>query len=168
MPTTGLRFFTVYGPWGRPDMALFLFTKTILEGRPINVYNHGRMRRDFTYVDDIVDGVGRVLDNVAHPDPDFDPLNPDPATSNAPYRVYNIGNHRPVNLMSYIESLEAALGRKAEKNFLPMQQGDVPATHADMILLHRATGFVPSTSIENGIFKFVDWYRSYYGARGPQ
>jgi UDP-glucuronate 4-epimerase len=163
LPTTGLRFFTVYGPWGRPDMALFLFTRAILEGKPIDVFNHGRMRRDFTYIDDIVEGVVRVLDRPAQPDPDFDPLQPDPATSNVPYRLYNIGNHQPVELMAYIEALEASLGRTAQKNFLPLQQGDVPATHADTALLRADTGFAPATSISDGIGRFVDWYRAYYG-----
>ena len=162
LPTTGLRFFTVYGPWGRPDMALFLFIKAILEGRPIDVFNHGKMQRDFTYIDDIAEGVIRVLDGPARPDPAFDPLNPDPATSNVPYRIYNIGNHRQVDLMAYIETLEEMLGKKAEKNFLPMQDGDVPATYADIDALRADTGFAPATTVKQGIERFVAWYRSYY------
>jgi UDP-glucuronate 4-epimerase len=162
LPTTGLRFFTVYGPWGRPDMALFLFTKAILEGRPIDVFNHGRMQRDFTYVDDIVEGVIRVTDKIATPDAGYDALRPDPATSNAPYRVFNIGNHQPVPLMDFIASIERALGRAAEKNFLPMQDGDVPATYADVAALAEWVGFAPKTSIDDGIARFVEWYRAYY------
>ncbi|MDD5303401.1 MAG: NAD-dependent epimerase [Elusimicrobia bacterium] len=162
MPTTGLRFFTVYGPWGRPDMALFLFTKAILEGRPIDVFNDGKMRRDFTFIDDIVEGVIRVLDRPAEPDPAFDPMRPDPARSDAPYRVFNIGNDEPVELMAYIETLEAALGKTARKNFLPMQDGDVPATSADTSDLRRATGFAPRTPVREGVRRFVDWYRDYY------
>jgi UDP-glucuronate 4-epimerase len=162
LPTTGLRFFTVYGPWGRPDMALFLFIKAILEDRPIDVFNHGKMQRDFTYIGDIAEGVIRVLDRPARPDPSFDPMNPDPATSNAPFRVYNIGNHQRVDLMTYIETLEEMLGRKAQKNFLPMQDGDVPATYADIDALRADTGFAPATSIQDGIRRFVDWYRAYY------
>ncbi|HJW03925.1 MAG TPA: NAD-dependent epimerase [Azospira sp.] len=162
LPTTGLRFFTVYGPWGRPDMALFLFTKAILEGRPIDVFNHGKMQRDFTYIDDIVEGVIRVLDNPAAANPDFDPLRPDPATSNVPYRVFNIGNHNPVELMAYVETLEACLGRKAEKNFLPLQDGDVPATSADTAELAAAVGFAPATPVTEGVARFVAWYRDYY------
>ena len=162
MPTTGLRFFTVYGPWGRPDMALFLFTKAILEGRPIDVFNHGKMRRDFTYVDDIVEGILRVLDRPAEPDPSFKPMQPDPARSDAPYRIFNIGNSSPVQLMTYIETLEENLGRKAVKNFLPLQQGDVPASDADTSQLKSATGFAPATPVKDGIRLFVEWYRSYY------
>jgi UDP-glucuronate 4-epimerase len=162
LPTTGLRFFTVYGPWGRPDMALFLFTKAILEGRPIDVFNHGRMQRDFTYVDDIVEGVIRVTDHIATPADDYDPLKPDPATSQAPYRVFNIGNHQPVPLMDFIACIEKALGREARKNFLPLQDGDVPATYADVQALDDWVGFTPATSIESGIARFVDWYRAYY------
>ena len=162
MPTTGLRFFTVYGPWGRPDMALFLFTKAILEGRPIDVFNHGKMRRDFTYVDDIVEGILRVLDRPAEPDPAFKPMQPDPARSDAPYRIFNIGNSSPVQLMTYIETLEENLGRKAVKNFLPLQQGDVPASDADTSQLKSATGFAPATPVKDGIRLFVEWYRSYY------
>jgi UDP-glucuronate 4-epimerase len=162
LPTTGLRFFTVYGPWGRPDMALFLFTKAILEGRPIDVFNHGNMQRDFTYVDDIVEGVIRVLDRVATPDPDYRPDTPDPGTSNAPYRVFNIGNHQPVPLLDFIAAIEDALGLKAEKNLLPLQDGDVPATYADVEALTAWTGFAPKTDIRTGIGRFVDWYRGYY------
>lgn len=162
LPTTGLRFFTVYGPWGRPDMALFLFTKAILEGRPIDVFNHGKMQRDFTYIDDIVEGVIRVLDQPAAPNSAFDPLQPDPASSNVPYRVFNIGNHNPVELMTYIETLEDHLGCKAEKNFLPLQDGDVPATSADTAELQAATGFAPATPVREGVSRFVAWYRDYY------
>jgi len=161
LPTTGLRFFTVYGPWGRPDMALFLFAKAILEGRPIDVFNHGKMRRDFTYIDDIAEGVIRVLDRPPVASPDFDKQVPDPASSWAPYRVFNIGNHQPVELMSYIEALETALGKTAQKNFLPLQDGDVPATHADTSELNRVTGFSPKTPVVEGVKRFVDWYRSY-------
>ena len=161
LPTTGLRFFTVYGPWGRPDMALFLFTKAILEDRPIDVFNHGRMRRDFTYIDDIAEGVIRVLDRPPQANPGFDKQTPDPATSWAPYRVFNIGNHQPVELMTYIEALEKALGKKATKNFLPLQDGDVPATYADTTELNRATGFSPRMPVVDGVRRFVDWYRSY-------
>ena len=162
LPTTGLRFFTVYGPWGRPDMALFLFTKAILEGRPIDVFNHGQMRRDFTYVDDIVEGVIRVTDRIAEPDPTFDANRPDPGTSRAPFRIFNIGNHNPVPLLDFIGYIEAALGRKAEKNLLPLQDGDVPATYADVDALAQWVGFAPATSIETGVARFVEWYRSYY------
>lgn len=162
IPCTGLRFFTVYGPWGRPDMALFLFTKAILDGKPIDVFNYGKMQRDFTYIDDIVEGVARVLDNVPAPNPAWSGDKPDSATSYAPYKLYNIGNNNPVELMHYIEVLEACLGRKAEKNLLPMQAGDVPATYADVDDLINDVGFKPSTTIEEGIKKFVDWYREYY------
>ncbi|MET0290438.1 MAG: NAD-dependent epimerase [Pseudoxanthomonas sp.] len=162
LPTTGLRFFTVYGPWGRPDMALFLFTKKILAGEPIDVFNHGRHTRDFTYVDDIVEGVIRTLDTVPGPDPTYDPMQPSPATSSAPYRVYNIGNHAPVELLRYIEVLEDCLGRKAQMNLLPLQMGDVPDTCADVEALRRDTGYAPSTTIETGVRNFVDWYRGYY------
>jgi UDP-glucuronate 4-epimerase len=162
LPTTGLRFFTVYGPWGRPDMALFLFTKAILEGRPIDVFNHGQMQRDFTYVDDIVEGVIRVTDRVAAPSPDYSAATPDPSTSHAPYRVFNIGNHQPVPLMDFISTIEDALGQKAEKNFLPLQDGDVPATYADVKALHDWVDFTPATSIDVGIRNFVQWYRAYY------
>ncbi len=163
LPTTGLRFFTVYGPWGRPDMALFLFTKAILEGRPIQVFNQGDMSRDFTYVDDIVEGVVRVTEQTALPNPDWNPEHPDPSTSAAPYRVYNIGNNAPVSLMSMIETLEECLGQKAEKNFLPMQPGDVARTYADVSSLQSAVGFKPSTPLNIGIERFVEWYRAYYG-----
>ncbi|TLM64500.1 MAG: NAD-dependent epimerase [Deltaproteobacteria bacterium] len=162
LPTTGLRFFTVYGPWGRPDMALFLFTRAILAGKPIDVFNHGKMRRDFTYVDDIVEGVIRVADRPARPNPQWSGADPDPGTSAAPYRVYNIGNNSPVELLHLIEVLEDALGRKAEKNFLPIQPGDVPATFADVDDLIRDVGFKPDTSIEEGVGRFVEWYRGYY------
>lgn len=163
LPTTGLRFFTVYGPWGRPDMALFLFTKAILEGRPIDVFNHGQMRRDFTFIDDIVEGVIRTNDHTAPVNADWDSDCPDPATSKAPYRIYNIGNNNPVELMHLIGTLEQALGRTAEKNMLPMQMGDVPATYADVEALEQDVGFAPKTSIETGVARFVEWYRSYYG-----
>ena len=162
LPTTGLRFFTVYGPWGRPDMALFLFTKKILAGEPIDVFNHGHHTRDFTYVDDIVEGVIRTLDRVPGPDPAYDPLAPTPASSLAPYRVYNIGNHQPVQLLRYIEVLEDCLGRKAEKRLLPLQPGDVPDTEADVEALRRDTGYSPATPIETGVRRFVEWYRAFY------
>ncbi len=165
LPTTGLRFFTVYGPWGRPDMALFLFTKAILEGRPIDVFNHGRMKRDFTYVDDIADGVIHSLDHTAAPDPGFDSDQPDPGRSNAPYRVLNIGNNNPVELMEYVAAIEDALGTTAQKNFLPLQDGDVPATYADTSALSALTGFAPATSVRDGVARFVAWYLGYYGAR---
>ncbi len=165
IPTTGLRFFTVYGPWGRPDMALFLFTRNILEGKPIDVFNHGHHRRDFTYVDDIVEGVVRALDRPAQPDPSWNSNDPDPATSRAPFRVYNIGNNQPVELMRYIEVLEECLGRKAEKNFLPMQLGDVPETFADIDDLITDVGYRPATPVEVGVRRFVDWYCEYYGHR---
>lgn len=163
IPTTGLRFFTVYGPWGRPDMALFLFTKAILEGRAIDVFNHGKMKRDFTYIDDIVTGIVRTLDQPAVPNPDWSGEVPDPGSSQAPYRLYNIGNHQPVQLLKLIETLEQCLGKKAEKNFLEMQPGDVPETFADIHSLEAATGFHPSTPIEEGVAKFVEWYRDYHG-----
>ena len=162
LPTTGLRFFTVYGPWGRPDMALFLFTKAILEGRPIDVYNYGNMQRDFTYVEDIVEGVVRVLDRVATPNAGYDSGLADPATSNAPYRVFNIGNNNPVPLLDFVAYIEDALGKKAEKRLLPLQDGDVPATYANTDALQDWVGFVPSTSIQTGIASFVAWYRDYY------
>ena len=162
LPTTGLRFFTVYGPWGRPDMALFLFTHAILAGQPIDVFNYGYHRRDFTYIDDIVEGVVRVLDQVATPNPDWSSDAPDPATSRAPYRLYNIGSHRPVELMRYIEVLEDCLGRKAVKNLLPMQLGDVPDTYADVGALVEDVGYQPNTPIEDGVARFVAWYREYY------
>jgi UDP-glucuronate 4-epimerase len=163
LPTTGLRFFTVYGPWGRPDMALFLFTKAILEGRPIDVFNEGRMQRDFTYIDDIVEGVVRVTDRLPAGNPAWNGDAPDPGTSRAPYRIYNIGNRRPVELMRLIALLEEALGRKAEKRLLPMQPGDVPATYADVDDLARDVGFAPATPIEEGVRRFVAWYRDFYG-----
>ncbi|PCH53407.1 MAG: capsular biosynthesis protein CpsI [Flavobacteriaceae bacterium] len=162
LPTTGLRFFTVYGPWGRPDMALFLFTKAILEGKPIDVFNHGKMRRDFTYVDDIVEGVIRILDKTAEANLEWDGMSPDPATSKAPWRIYNIGNSSPVELMDYIKAIEKALGMEAEKNFMPLQAGDVPATSADVQALMDDVGFKPDTPVEVGVKKFVDWYRGYY------
>ena len=165
MPTTGLRFFTVYGPWGRPDMALFLFTKNIIESKPIDVFNYGNHRRDFTYVDDIARGVIASMDTVATPDPDWDSENPDPATSRAPYRIYNIGNNRPVELMHYIEVLEDCLGRKAEKNLLPLQPGDVPDTYADSQSLVDAVGYKPSTPVEEGVAKFVEWYLEYHNVK---
>jgi UDP-glucuronate 4-epimerase len=163
LPTTGLRFFTVYGPWGRPDMALFLFTRKILAGEPIDVFNHGHHTRDFTYIDDIVEGVIRTLDHVATPDPDYDPLHPNPGTSSAPYRLYNIGNSNPVQLFRYIEVLEQCLGRKAEQNLLPLQPGDVPDTSAEVTELMTDTGYKPDTSVEEGVKRFVEWYRDYYG-----
>jgi UDP-glucuronate 4-epimerase len=163
LPTTGLRFFTVYGPWGRPDMALFSFTQAILQGRSIDVFNYGKMRRDFTYIDDIVDGVIRVLDRIPQPDPNWSGYEPDLATSNAPYRIYNIGNHQPVELLHFIEVLENCLGMSAKKNLLPLQPGDVLETYADIEDLRRDVGFQPRTSIETGIACFVEWYRTYYG-----
>ena len=163
LPTTGLRFITVYGPWGRPDMALFMFTKNILEGKPIDVFNFGQHKRDFTYIDDIVEGVIHTLDHVAEPNPDWNGDNPDSGTSKAPYRLYNIGNNQPVELMRFIEVLEKNLGKTAEKNFLPMQQGDVPATYANVDDLMRDVGYAPKTPIETGIARFVEWYKNYYG-----
>jgi UDP-glucuronate 4-epimerase len=162
VPATGLRFFTVYGPWGRPDMSLALFTGAILQGRPIDVFNHGEMERDFTYVDDIAEGVVRILDVVPTGDPDADLTHPDPASGNAPYRLYNIGNNRPVKLIDCIATLERALGREAGKNWLPMQPGDVQATYADIDDLSRAVGFRPATLLEDGIARYVAWYREYY------
>jgi len=162
LPTTGLRFFTVYGPWGRPDMAYFKFAKAILNGDPIDVYNHGKMQRDFTYIDDIVEGVVRVLDHTATENPEWDGRAPDSGSSRAPWRVYNIGNHQPVELMYFIEVLEGALGRKANKRMLPMQPGDVPATAADVEDLMRDVGFRPDTAVEAGIGSFVRWYREYF------
>ena len=162
LPVTGLRFFTVYGPWGRPDMALFLFTKCILEGKPIDVFNHGKHRRDFTYIDDIVGGVVAALDHVATPNANWDSDAPDPATSPAPYRLYNIGNARPVDLMHYIAVLEERLGRKAEMNMLPLQAGDVPDTWADVEDLARDVGYRPATPVETGVARFVDWYMDYH------
>jgi UDP-glucuronate 4-epimerase len=163
LPTTGLRFFTVYGPWGRPDMALFLFTRGILAGTPIPVFNGGKMIRDFTYVDDIVEGVLRVLDRAPAGNAEWDPMRPDPATSKAPYRVFNIGNGRPVPLLEYIAVLERCLGRKAELQMLPMQPGDVISTMADVTELEKATGYRPTTTVDVGIARFVEWYRSFYG-----
>lgn len=162
LPTTGLRFFTVYGPWGRPDMALFLFTKKILAGEPIDVFNYGNHKRDFTYVYDIVEGVIRVLDKIPDPNPDWSGDDPDSATSASPYRLYNIGNNNPVDLMHYIEVLEDCLGKKAEKNMLPLQPGDVPNTYADVSDLIDAVGYRPETSVEDGIARFVEWYKEYY------
>ncbi|WP_369602466.1 NAD-dependent epimerase [Hahella sp. SMD15-11] len=162
LPTTGLRFFTVYGPWGRPDMALFIFTRKILAGEPIDVFNYGKHKRDFTYIDDIVEGVVRTLDHVARPNPDWSGERPDPGTSFAPYRLYNIGSNNPVELSRYIEILEECLGRKAEKNLLPLQPGDVPATYADVQDLINDVGYKPETPVEVGIRKFVDWYRDFY------
>lgn len=163
LPTTGLRFFTVYGPWGRPDMALFLFTKAILAGEPIDVFNHGRCQRDFTYIDDIVEGVVRVLDRIPAPDAGWRGDAPDPASSLAPYRLYNIGNNHPVELEHFITILEETLGKKAERRLLPLQPGDVPRTYADIDALTRDTGFRPSTRLEEGIPRFVSWYREFYG-----
>lgn len=162
LPTTGLRFFTVYGPWGRPDMALFLFTRAILEGKPINVFNNGNMERDFTYIDDIVEGVVRVIFKIPEADSEWSGNSPDPATSYCPYRVYNIGNNNKQKLMHYIEVLEDCLGMKAEKNFMPMQPGDVPATYADVDDLVRDLDYKPDTTLEYGVSKFVEWYRGYY------
>ncbi len=162
LPTTGLRFFTVYGPWGRPDMALFIFTKKILAGEPIDVFNYGKHRRDFTYIDDIVEGVIRTLDNVATANPDWQGNSPDPGTSKAPYRIYNIGSNNPVELSRYIEILEECLGKKAEKNLLPLQPGDVPATYADVDALIEDVDYKPETTVDDGIKRFVAWYRDYY------
>ena len=167
LPVTGLRFFTVYGPWGRPDMALFVFARNILAGRPIDVFNYGKHRRDFTFVDDIAGGVIAALDHVATPNPDWRGDSPDPATAAAPYRIYNIGNNRPVELMHYIEVLERCLGRKAEKNLLPLQAGDVPDTWADAEDLVRDVGYRPATPVEEGVRRFVDWYLDYYRDGGP-
>jgi UDP-glucuronate 4-epimerase len=162
LPVTGLRFFTVYGPWGRPDMALFKFTRGILAGEPIPVYNEGRMIRDFTYIDDIVEGVVRILDVIPTPNSEWNSDDPDPASSNAPYRIYNIGNNRPVELLEYISVVEECLGMKAQLDLLPMQPGDVPATMADVSDLERATGFRPKTTVKEGVAQFVTWYREYY------
>lgn len=162
LPVTGLRFFTVYGPWGRPDMALFLFTKAILDDEPIKVFNNGKMQRDFTYIDDIVEGVVRVMNNVPEPDPEWSGKNPVPSSSCVPYRIYNIGNNEPVPLMDFVHAIEDALGKKAKIDYLPMQAGDVPATWADVDDLIAATGFKPETSVKQGIQNFVDWYREYY------
>lgn len=163
LPTTGLRFFTVYGPWGRPDMALFLFAKSILQGLPIDVFNHGEMVRDFTYVDDIVEGVLRTLDKSATTNPEYDQESPDAATSNAPYRIFNIGNNQPIRLMDYVAALESALGKRATKRLLPMQPGDVQATYADTVLLNQWVSFKPSTSVTEGVARFVEWFLAYYG-----
>jgi UDP-glucuronate 4-epimerase len=163
IPTTGLRFFTVYGPWGRPDMALFTFTRNILDGKPIDVFNNGHHKRDFTYVDDIAEGVVRATERIAQPDPNWNSNSPDPSSSSAPFRVYNIGNNEPVQLMRYIEVIEECLGRTAQKNFLPMQPGDVPETFADIDDLVRDVGYRPATPIETGVRHFVDWFRQYYG-----
>ena len=162
LPTTGLRFFTVYGPWGRPDMALFLFTDAIMKNKPIKVFNHGKMKRDFTFIDDIVEGVVRLLNNPPKENIDWDKESADPGTSSAPYKVYNIGNNKPVELMEYIDTLERKLGKKAEKDFLPLQDGDVPMTFADVDDLMEDVGFKPNTSVDEGIGKFVKWYREYY------
>jgi len=162
LPTTGLRFFTVYGPWGRPDMAMFLFTRAILENRPIDVFNHGRMQRDMTYIDDITQGVVLVSDHIPRPDPNWSGKSPSPSTSSAPYRIYNLGNHQPVELMTLIKTVEDCLGKTAKKRFLEMQPGDVTATYADMQELQQEIGFQPSTSIEFGVRQFVDWYCDYY------
>lgn len=162
LPTTGLRFFTVYGPWGRPDMALFLFTSAILDGKPIKIFNNGLMKRDFTFIDDIVEGVVRLSDLIPEPNPDYDSSNPDPSRSSAPYKIYNIGNNKPVELLKFIEAIENKIGIKAEKEFVPMQAGDVLATYADVKELMEDTGFSPSTPIEVGVGKFIDWYRDYY------
>jgi UDP-glucuronate 4-epimerase len=163
LPVTGLRFFTVYGPWGRPDMSLFQFTRNILEGKPIPVFNYGHHARDFTYIDDVVEGVVRTSDTVATPDPDWNGEDPDPATSSAPYRLYNVGNHSPVKLLDYIAVIEEVIGRKAELEMLPVQAGDVPETYADVATLKQAVGFEPSTPIEVGVKRFVAWYRDFYG-----
>jgi UDP-glucuronate 4-epimerase len=162
LPTTGLRFFTVYGPWGRPDMALFKFTKAILEDKPIDVFNHGNMVRDFTYIDDIVEGVIRVIDKPATPNSAYDSIDPDPGTSNAPYRLFNIGNNQPTPLMNYIEAIEIAVGKIAQKNYLDLQPGDVPATAANSEELHSWVGFKPNTSVSIGVGNFVNWYRNYF------
>ncbi|OGU38948.1 MAG: capsular biosynthesis protein CpsI [Ignavibacteria bacterium RIFOXYB2_FULL_35_12] len=162
IPTTGLRFFTVYGPWGRPDMALFIFTKKIAEGKPIDVYNNGKMKRDFTYIDDIVDGIFKLIPSIPEPNPNWNGNDPDSATSFAPYKLFNIGNNQPVELLRFIEVIEDKLGKKAIKNFMPIQPGDVPATYADVDDLINAVGFKPNTLIEDGVAKFVEWYKDYY------
>jgi UDP-glucuronate 4-epimerase len=162
LPTTGLRFFTVYGPYGRPDMALFLFTKAIIEGKPIDVYNNGKMKRDFTYVDDIVESISRLIPKIPKPDPNWSGMSPDPSSSFAPYRIYNIGNNKPEDLMRFIEIIEEKLGKKAVRNYMPIQDGDVPETYADVTDLMQEVDFKPSTPIEVGIGNFVDWYREYY------
>jgi len=165
LPCTGLRFFTVYGPWGRPDMALFLFTDAILEGRPIKVFNHGKMTRDFTYIDDIIEGVARIMKRVPQPDPKWSGRNPDPGTSYTKYRIYNIGNNNPVELIKFIEAIEETLGKKAIKEFLDLQPGDVVSTYADVDDLIREVGFKPQTPLETGIKRFVEWYKDYYAKR---
>lgn len=162
IPCTGLRFFTVYGPWGRPDMALFIFTKAILEDKPIDVFNYGKMKRDFTYIDDIIEGVVKIIDKIPEPNPNWSGERPDPSSSFAPYKLYNIGNNNPVELLRLIEILEECLGKKAKKNFLPLQPGDVPATYADIDDIEKDVGFKPKTPIEKGIRKFVEWYKEYY------
>jgi len=162
LPTTGLRFFTVYGPWGRPDMALFLFTKAIINNEPIKVFNNGEMQRDFTYIDDIVEGVVRVMNNIPEADPDWSSDKPNPSSSCVPYKLYNIGNNQPVALMAFVEAIEKAIGKKAMKDYLPLQPGDVPATYANVNDLIKDTGFKPSTTIEVGINNFIKWYREYY------
>ena len=162
IPTTGLRFFTVYGPWGRPDMALFKFTKNIIEGKPIDVYNNGDMMRDFTFVDDIVEAISRLVEKKAKPNPEWSGKNPDPSSSYAPYKVYNIGNNSPVSLMEFIEAIEEKIGKKAIKNYMPLQAGDVPATYANVEDLYRDIHFRPQTSIKDGVGQFVDWYIDYY------
>ena len=162
IPTTGLRFFTVYGPWGRPDMALFIFTKAILNDEPIKVFNYGKMERDFTYIDDIIEGVIRVISNPPKPNKNYDKLNPNPSTSYAPYKIYNIGNNKPVQLMEFIETLEKHLGKTAKKEYLPLQSGDVPRTYADVDDLVKDVGFKPETSIDEGIRSFIEWYKGYY------
>jgi UDP-glucuronate 4-epimerase len=164
LPTTGLRFFTVYGPWGRPDMALFLFTKKILADEPIQLFNNGNHTRDFTFVADIVEGVIRASDDIAKPNPDWDSDHPDPSTSNAPFRIFNIGNNNPVPLSAYVEAIERCLNKKAIREYLPLQPGDVPSTYADVSALESAVGYKPATPIEDGVRQFVDWYREYYGA----
>ena len=166
LPTTGLRFFTVYGPYGRPDMALFIFTKAILEGKPIDVYNEGKMRRDFTYVDDIVEGVARLIPKISAPNPEWDGMKPDPATSFAPYRIFNIGNNNPVQLLDFIDMIEKKLGKKAIRNLMPIQPGDVPENYADVDDLMREVDFKPNTSVEKGITNFIDWYLKYYKVNG--
>ena len=165
IPTTGLRFFTVYGPWGRPDMALFIFTKSIIEGKPIKVFNYGKMKRDFTYIDDIIEGIVRLINKIPEPNPNWSGDKPDPGTSYVLYRLYNIGNNQPVELMRFIETIERALGKEAVKEFLPLQAGDVPQTYADVDDLMRDVGFKPSTTIKEGIAKFVEWYKDYYGVK---
>jgi UDP-glucuronate 4-epimerase len=163
LPVTGLRFFTVYGPWGRPDMALFLFTKKILAGEPIQLFNNGNHTRDFTFVADIVEGVMRASDDIAAPNPDWDSDHPDPSTSNAPFRIFNIGNNSPVPLAAYVEAIERCLNKKAIREYLPLQPGDVPSTYADVSALEAAVGYKPATPIADGVKQFVDWYREYYG-----